>query len=538
MPNSPFPPGAHVAAYLRDSGHEDQELSTSHQEANLRAFCTQNGLILAEIYRDEARPGSTTVGREAFHRMIHDFRTGAHLAGLIVWKFARFARNIDDAQFYKADLRRRGFRIYSLNDTIPDGPEGRFFETAIDWMNERYLEDLSIDIKDGLKYNFTHYGAVPGTPPAGFRRGPEIVIGHHRDGRPRTIHRWEPDPLTAPLARRAWEMRAAGASLKQIADATGLFKSLNGWTTFFANRLYLGIMVYAGETAPNYCDPIIDQATWDTVQSIIQANAANQNLRTNNHPRRNSETSPWLLSGLAVCAVCGSPLNGGGHKQINGKIVTSYECSRKRRRRDCASKAIPKDLLETGVLQDIRNYILTPGVLASCQAVIAAENQTQAQNIQQEKKRIKAKLTGVRKRLDNITEALSMRPKSRSLLKKHDTLEAEEAKLLASLSETEKASTPITLTPDEIDNIAPILQAQLSGTPQEVKQFLRGWIKNIIVERDGRNVLGLINYYLPPTDLTPPSTPTDDNNVSMPRTPPGALYHRHIFTHPFRYTLK
>ena len=97
--------------------------------------------------------------------MIRHFRSGeAKEKGLVIWKYSRFSRDVDDSAFYRADLRRMGYLIHSLNDNIPEGPEGRFFEAAIDWMNQRFLEDLSTDVKRGLHHLVQTYGCVPGTP--------------------------------------------------------------------------------------------------------------------------------------------------------------------------------------------------------------------------------------------------------------------------------------------------------------------------------------------------------------------------------------
>ena len=38
--------------------------------------------------------------------------------GLVVWKMSRFAREILDAQFFRADLRRRGYKVISVNDPV------------------------------------------------------------------------------------------------------------------------------------------------------------------------------------------------------------------------------------------------------------------------------------------------------------------------------------------------------------------------------------------------------------------------------------
>ena len=131
-----FPIGSQLAAYLRNSGGDDQDLSIEQQEAAVAKWCSDNGYILTRVFKDAARPGSSTIGREAFHQLIVHFRDlDCQEYGIIVWKFSRFARDIDDSQFYRADLRQHGYEIYSLNDQVPSGLDGRLFEAAIDWMN-------------------------------------------------------------------------------------------------------------------------------------------------------------------------------------------------------------------------------------------------------------------------------------------------------------------------------------------------------------------------------------------------------------------
>ncbi len=180
--------------------------------------------------------------------MMRHFRSGEAIEkGVVVWKYSRFSRDVDDAAFYRSDLRRLGYLIHSLNDNIPEGPEGRFFEAAIDWMNQRFLEDLSTDVRRGLRHLVQNYGCVPGVPPMGFKRE-EVTIGTRRDGSPHIAHRWIPDPEKVPLIRKAFEMRASGLSLATIHKTTRLYSSLNSYRTFFGNRIYLGILEFGDLT--------------------------------------------------------------------------------------------------------------------------------------------------------------------------------------------------------------------------------------------------------------------------------------------------
>ncbi len=341
--NNPFPPSASIVAYLRDSGHEDQELSVDQQEQVIRAWCSERGYVLSRVFCDAARPGSTTIGRIAFLDMVAHFRAdGCPDAGILVWKFNRFARDIDDAQYYKADLRRRGYKIHSLNDSVPDGLDGRFFEAAIDWMNARYLEDLSVDVRRGLYY-IVQQGGIPGIPPRGFLRE-ALPLGNHRDGRPRIVHRWVPDPALTEAVRTAFQMRAAGSSYTAIANATHLYANKNSWGHFFANRLYTGELRYGDLVIPGYCEALVTEELFNAVQAVNQRNIEKGKKMdastTVNHPRR--ARSVYLLSGLLRCARCGGAMNGETMVKTGRATLRYYGCSTHRRNGSCDAQLIPQ----------------------------------------------------------------------------------------------------------------------------------------------------------------------------------------------------
>jgi DNA invertase Pin-like site-specific DNA recombinase len=262
-----FPPNTLVCAYLRDSGGMDQDLSIDQQESEVRAWCANNGLILSNIFRDVAISGSSTISRQGFLEMINHFHGNCPERGLVIWRFSRFARDVDDAQFFKADLRRRGYEIYSIKDQIPDGSTGRLLEAVLDWANERFLEDLSADVRRGQQHLFTQYGALGGYPPPGFVREP-FEIGTRRDGRPHMVARWipDPDPDIRAIIRLAWQMRADGATGADVDRQTHLYQTVRGYYRFFCNALYKGELRFSDHIFPHYCEPIVDEVTWHRVQ--------------------------------------------------------------------------------------------------------------------------------------------------------------------------------------------------------------------------------------------------------------------------------
>lgn len=212
MNNYPFPTGTLLLAYLHDSCHETQELSIEQQE--LRSKCNRHDYILSRIYKDTGT-GTTTTERDQFKEILHYMRTDHGKEDvLIVWKWSRFTRNIDDAQLNRADLRGRGIKIHSNNDDIPQEYEVRFFEAAIDLMNQTYIDDLKEDTKRGLKNLVENYGCALGTIPRVFKRE-KVIISTHRDGESHIYHRWVQDPDLSPLIREAWELRAEDSPTPQ-----------------------------------------------------------------------------------------------------------------------------------------------------------------------------------------------------------------------------------------------------------------------------------------------------------------------------------
>jgi len=141
--------GARVWIYVRVSSEQqvNRETPIEGQISELRRFAEEHGWVVARVFTDEAQGGSYDQ-REAFQEMMEESkRRPRPVDGILVWNFSRFARDQLDAQFYKADLRRRGYILISYSDDIPAGDFSTVIEAFIDWKNQRYLEDLSKDTR-------------------------------------------------------------------------------------------------------------------------------------------------------------------------------------------------------------------------------------------------------------------------------------------------------------------------------------------------------------------------------------------------------
>lgn len=501
-PPSDLPPGSIVDAYLRDSGGPRQEASTDQQRSEIEAYCREYSLQLRNCFIDAARSGASTAGRDEFHALIDLTRHRENRpAGLLLWNYARFARDLDDAIYYKAMLRQQGIVIHSLTDPIPEGPYGRVVELVIDISNEDKHRQTSRDTKRGLRKLVQEVGAMPGVPPRGFVRQP-LEMKKHRDGSSHTVHRWVVDPPMAPLIRRAFEMLARGESLSRIHEATGLYSSRNSWASFFRNRLYFGELVFKDLVIPNYCEAIVTPELWNLCQHILDMRSRkNSPMRREGEPSTTDprrQGSSWLLSGLLRCARCGSPMN--SHK-FNG--WTYYACSRRIRRHDCDAPLVRSGLLEAAVIEQARSYLGDPASLAALQSERYRLYREATQDLPGRTKELITRLANIRRQITNITEAIADGRRSPSLMDKLTALEQQEYQLKDELEQLRRlrSSEPAQLNAEQLQELADALKQALANAPApEARRALAGWIQSIEAERQGDTIVGTVLFFMSPTD--------------------------------------
>lgn len=376
-PPAALPPGSMVWAYLRDSGGDGQEQSVPQQKAEIEAYCLRHNLTLVHIFADVARSGGSVIGRDAFNDLVDMVKDPDMCPrGLLLWNFARFARELDDSSYYKALIRKQGVTIHSLTDPIPEGTYGRVVEVIIDITNEEKRRQTSRDVKRALSALVRQGFASGGFPPRGYK-AEEVIIGNKRDGSPRKVSRWVPDPKLGDLARLAWTLRSQGKSYGEIQEATHglLYSSKSCWPSFYTNKTYLGIGKCSDLEIPDHHPALVDQTTWDAVQKIQAAHPKHGKSCNSAHPRRVG--SPSLLSGSAVCIHCGEALFYTRANTQEGRNFTwpYYLCGKKSRYgwKHCEARMINAAAAENNILDVVLNRILTPDFIQALLAETRAQ---------------------------------------------------------------------------------------------------------------------------------------------------------------------
>jgi site-specific DNA recombinase len=512
----PLPDGSRVWAYCRDSGGEDQDIQT--QKRAVLDYIEVNGLVLDRLFVDEARPGSSVVGRDAFELMIDlSRREPRPVVGIVLWSFSRFARNLLDAQFYKADLRRRGFQIVSMTDDLPGGDLDAIVEALYDWKHEQYLKDLSQNVKRTLHELARQGYSVGGFPPRGYK--PEkIEIGTKRSGKPQYATLWAPDPKWAPKVQEAFRMRAAGATFSEIRDKTGLYRANNSISCALRNKTYLGIRKCGDIETPDAHEPLVSQEIWDRVQETLWERPGPRERwpAGHMHPRRTRST--YLLSGLMRCRHCGSAMIGARDKLRSGNEFRFYICGKRKREgiSGCPTGKLSASLLEDKVMALVMNRVLQPrparGLLDELNARINARIPETANEIATARKRLSEVNRAIFHLLD-LAEVHGSEAARERLLGR----ERQKGRLARELQalEAQRAQRQLTVS-DEVleDALSQMRQGLTAASVQDKRKLLSGFVDRIEADRERASVWytfplfarrGL--YIMPPAEFESASPP-------------------------------
>ena len=159
-----------VCAYVRVSTDKQEELSPDSQIRLIKEYAQQHDMLLTHIYMEEhGISGKRAEKRPAFQEMIAACKDKSHpFDAILLWKFSRFARNIDESTYYKSVLRKKcNVDVISISEPITEGMYGRLIEMVIEWSDEFYLHNLSGEVMRGMTQKALK-GGYNANPPIGY----------------------------------------------------------------------------------------------------------------------------------------------------------------------------------------------------------------------------------------------------------------------------------------------------------------------------------------------------------------------------------
>ena len=303
-------------AYIRVSDERQDEYSPDSQLKKVREYAAKEGYTIPDeyVFYDDGISGKSVKKRNEFQRMIACAKEKDHpFEAIFVWKFSRFARNQEEAIVYKNLLAKKGVSVISVSEQIPDGAFGSLIERIIEWMDQYYLTNLSVEVQRGMIERISRgYPVCPA--PYGYRNVEKNYA----------VVEEEAEIVREVYARflRGDAIRAIAADLGQ----RGIRTKYNGvpdnrWISYILqNKTYCGYLQFSTDgsraiskrhrnnenilTVKGHHDPIIDEETWNKTQERL----AEQEKMYPKYSRPNDPVT-YALKGLVRCSACGSTLS-------------------------------------------------------------------------------------------------------------------------------------------------------------------------------------------------------------------------------------
>lgn len=187
----------------RSSDREDHQiLSIEQQVETLQRLAAERGVEIAEVMTESA--SAKDPGRPIFTDLIKKIRNGK-VAGLLVWRLDRLARNMVDGGEIIYELSQgRLQEIITPDATYTGTGDAKFMLAMLFGAAAKYTDDLSAAVRRGNQ-DVLRKGQVPGPVPLGYVKTHEHELA---PGSGTVI----PDPERFELVKRLWQEVLGGAT--------------------------------------------------------------------------------------------------------------------------------------------------------------------------------------------------------------------------------------------------------------------------------------------------------------------------------------
>lgn len=385
---------------------EGDRYSVPHQRARITDFCRQRGWDLVDIMDYVQSGGSNKRELDQVLERVRRHR----IQVVVVNELDRLARDMVTTLLFLEDLKLAGCRFASVTDDIDmTTPDGELKMMFLGIFAHYFRRQLSRKVKGGLLERARkgkHHG---GRPPYGYTFNGDTL---------------EPVPQEAEVVREIFhryvrEGQGARAICKELISRGIPTKSGRGeWNApdlrrLLRRRVYTGDLVHgelefqidrSGRSHKiRHQDPLVvedaysalvDRETWEAAQRIMDARQK---------PSGRAADSPYLLSGLVRCALCGRTM-----VAVHGRKTTGprYVCRGYQQSGECTSRhAQPVTVVEDLVVSRWWKEVAEPSpetVSAVLDAWDAQDTETaDAQRWQAQWEKRLAAIPGMRERAED-----------------------------------------------------------------------------------------------------------------------------------------
>lgn len=322
--------------YTRVSTEEQAKhgYSLAKQELECKNFAVRNGYGILKIFKEEGVSAKSTNRPKLQELIKYCIENKKIVDYIIVWRFDRFTRNLEDQTALFSKLSKYGIRVLSVTENNEENATGNLMRNIIGSFAQYENDVKSERVKAGMQQAFLE-GNWLWKAPIGYKMVNKKLYQ---------------DDKTAPIIRKVFEDFATGmyrqTDLLQYLKENNIKLSANSLCELLRKPLYYGYLVnkkYSDIPVKANFEPIIDEKTFYTVQAILNGNKS----QAVPHLRQNPI---FPLKQFITCPYCNQPLTGDTPHGRNGQKYYYYRCYNK----DCiAHFNIAKDALENKFVEHL-----------------------------------------------------------------------------------------------------------------------------------------------------------------------------------------
>ena len=402
--------GIRCAIYTRKSTDEglDSDFNTlDAQRESAEAFIVsqrQEGWVtLPQKYDDGGYTGAN-MERPALKRLLDDVKTGT-VNCVVVYKVDRLSRSLLDFSRIMEILDKQGATFVSVTQQFnTTSSMGRLTLNVLLSFAQFEREMISERTRDKMRAARRKGKWIGGSPVIGYDVAPaggSIVVNQKEAQRVREIFALYVElgsliPVVEELDRRGWRMKSW--TTREGREAGGKPIAKNNLYNLLTNMIYTGKVEFDGQVYEGEQERIVDDETWNKVQSVLSRNGKNGGRNIGNKHGA-------LLKSLVRCATCGVGMI---HTYVakKNRIYRYYVCVKAHQRgwTQCETRSVSAPALENAVVDQLRGIGRNPTLLREVLRQIAEHRDRTSAGIRRQKAEAGI---DIRKAAHEIKEAVS-----------------------------------------------------------------------------------------------------------------------------------
>lgn len=317
--------------YARFSCDKQRDESIEDQLRVCHEYAKREGYRVVKEYPDRAISGRTDA-RPQFQLMVSE----APISDVvIVYQMERFSRGRYDPSIYKSQLEKKGVRVVSATEYIPETPEGVLIEKLLEGQAAYFSLDLSRKTKRGMEGNAMQA-----------KSNGDCIYGYVVDPitKKYVIHEERSE-----IVRESFRRYLDGENMTSIARVLAergvrTYKGNKPGYSFVHRMLnderYTGVYIWGNYRIEGGMPQIISESDFRGVKRVVR-----------NKDRSKENWDDYALTGKLFCGLCDNPMRGTSGISHTGTKYRYYECPK------CDRKLIRVESLEGKVSEAVVNIM-------------------------------------------------------------------------------------------------------------------------------------------------------------------------------------